>query len=121
MAAFASGFQGVAMRREDQRANLVLTEATETVCLYSWDQLYPLGFIPTNSTDYQEDMAIAFSFSRPQLGCSNLWLRMPRSGTPAVQSSFMSIGNAFREQICHRPPVGTKDAVKELSINTYEK
>jgi hypothetical protein len=52
MAAFASGFQIVAMTRENQRATQVLIEATEIVRLYSWDQLHTPGFVPTNFVEY---------------------------------------------------------------------
>jgi prepilin-type N-terminal cleavage/methylation domain-containing protein len=52
MAAFASGFQIVAMTRENQRATQILIEATEIVRLYSWDQLHTPGFVPTNFTEY---------------------------------------------------------------------
>jgi type II secretory pathway pseudopilin PulG len=47
---FTTGFFTMQMARENLRATQILTEKTETLRLYSWDQINTAGFIPTNFT-----------------------------------------------------------------------
>ena len=44
---FTSGFFTMQMARENLRATQIMLEKTETVRLYSWDQINTAGFIPT--------------------------------------------------------------------------
>ena len=45
---FTSGFFTMRMARENLRATQIMLEKTETIRLYSWDQINTPGFIPTN-------------------------------------------------------------------------
>lgn len=47
---FTSGFFTMQMARENLRATQVLLEKTETLRLYSWDQINTPGFIPQTFT-----------------------------------------------------------------------
>ncbi len=49
-AAFASGFSIIQLARENLRATQIMLEKTETIRLYSWDQVNSNGFIPANFT-----------------------------------------------------------------------
>ena len=51
MAGFGSGFFTIELTRENQRATQILIEKTETIRLYSWDQINTPGFIPTEFTE----------------------------------------------------------------------
>jgi len=44
---FTSGFFTMEMARENLRATQIMLEKTETLRLYSWDQINTAGFIPT--------------------------------------------------------------------------
>jgi type II secretory pathway pseudopilin PulG len=48
--AFSQGFAIVQVARENLRATQVLQEKTETIRLYTWDQLTTPGFIPATFT-----------------------------------------------------------------------
>jgi type II secretory pathway pseudopilin PulG len=50
MGALASGFLGMKLTRENQRATQILMEETEMLRLYNWDQINDPGFIPTHFT-----------------------------------------------------------------------
>ena len=43
----AFGFRSVAMAREERRATQILLEATETLRLYTWEQLHDPNFLPS--------------------------------------------------------------------------
>ena len=45
---FTSGFFTMRLARENLRATQIMLEKTETIRLYSWDQINTPGFIPTN-------------------------------------------------------------------------
>lgn len=45
---FAQGFGVVQLARENLRATQIMEEKTETLRLYTWDQINSNGFIPTN-------------------------------------------------------------------------
>jgi type II secretory pathway pseudopilin PulG len=47
---FTSGFFTMQMARENLRATQIMLEKTETLRLYSWDQINTGGFIPTSFT-----------------------------------------------------------------------
>ena len=47
---FASGFFTMQMARENLRATQIMLEKTETVHLYTWEQLNTAGFVLTNFT-----------------------------------------------------------------------
>ena len=47
---FTSGFFTMQLARENLRATQILQEKTETLRLYSWDQINTSGFIPTTFT-----------------------------------------------------------------------
>ncbi|HXJ60359.1 MAG TPA: type II secretion system protein [Verrucomicrobiae bacterium] len=47
---FTSGFFTMQMARENLRATQIMLEKTETIRLYSWDQINTAGFIPTAFT-----------------------------------------------------------------------
>ena len=47
---FTSGFFNIRLARENLRATQIMLEKTETLRLYSWDQVTSNGFIPTNFT-----------------------------------------------------------------------
>ena len=44
---FTSGFFTMQMARENLRATQIMLEKTETLRLYSWDQINTAGFLPT--------------------------------------------------------------------------
>ena len=46
LSGFTSGFFTMRMARENLRATQILLEKTETIRLYSWDQINTPGFIP---------------------------------------------------------------------------
>ena len=54
MAAFGSGFITLEMMRENQRATQILIEKTETIRLFSWDQLNDPTYAPTNFVDHYD-------------------------------------------------------------------
>ena len=45
-AGFTSGFFNMEMARENLRATQIMLEKTETIRLYSWDQINMAGFVP---------------------------------------------------------------------------
>lgn len=47
---FTSGFFTMQMARENLRATQIMLEKTETIRLYSWDQINTAGFIPATFT-----------------------------------------------------------------------
>jgi len=47
LSGFTSGFFTMRMARENLRATQIMLEKTETIRLYSWDQINTPGFIPT--------------------------------------------------------------------------
>jgi len=47
---FTSGFFTMQMARENLRATQIMLEKTETLRLYSWDQINTVGFIPPTFT-----------------------------------------------------------------------
>ena len=49
---FAQGFGIVQAARENLRATQVLQEQTETIRLYTWEQINSNGFIPSTFTNY---------------------------------------------------------------------
>lgn len=51
---FTSGFFTMQLARENLRATQVLLEKTETLRLYSWDQINTPGFIPATFTAYYD-------------------------------------------------------------------
>jgi prepilin-type N-terminal cleavage/methylation domain-containing protein len=51
---FTSGFFTMQLARENLRATQVLLEKTETLRLYSWDQINTPGFIPPNFSCYYD-------------------------------------------------------------------
>lgn len=51
---FTGGFQTMEMARENLRATQVLLEKTETLRLYSWDQINTSGFIPRNFSAFYD-------------------------------------------------------------------
>jgi type II secretory pathway pseudopilin PulG len=66
MGAFASGFMTTELTRENQRATQILIEKTETIRLYSWDQINTPGFIPTTFTeryDPRQDLGVTYTGS----------------------------------------------------------
>jgi len=48
MSGFSTGFFTMRLARENLRATQIMLEKTETIRLYSWDQINTPGFIPTN-------------------------------------------------------------------------
>jgi hypothetical protein len=46
LSGFTSGFFTMRMARENLRATQILLEKTETIRLYSWDQINTAGFVP---------------------------------------------------------------------------
>src|SRR5262245_55634472 len=51
---FTSGFFTMQLARENLRATQVLLEKTETLRLYSWDQINTPGFIPPTFTSFYD-------------------------------------------------------------------
>ncbi len=51
---FSSGFHTMELARENLRATQVLLEKTETLRLYSWDQINTAGFIPATFTSFYD-------------------------------------------------------------------
>ena len=51
---FTSGFFSMQLARENLRATQVMLEKTETLRLYTWDQVNSNGFIPRNFTNYYD-------------------------------------------------------------------
>jgi type II secretory pathway pseudopilin PulG len=51
---FTSGFFTMQLARENLRATQVLLEKTETLRLYSWDQINTPGYIPTTFTAFYD-------------------------------------------------------------------
>src|SRR5262245_16055606 len=51
---FTSGFFTMQLARENLRATQVLLEKTETLRLYSWDQINTAGYIPSTFTAYYD-------------------------------------------------------------------
>lgn len=51
---FTSGFFTMQLARENLRATQVLLEKTETLRLYSWDQINTPGFIPSTFTAFYD-------------------------------------------------------------------
>lgn len=51
---FTSGFFTMQLARENLRATQVLLEKTETLRLYSWDQINTTGFIPATFSAYYD-------------------------------------------------------------------
>jgi len=51
---FTSGFFTMQLARENLRATQVLLEKTETLRLYSWDQINTANFIPPTFTSYYD-------------------------------------------------------------------
>jgi len=49
-AGFTAGFRVMRLTREDLRATQILTEKTEMLRLYNWDQLNTPGYIPASFT-----------------------------------------------------------------------
>jgi hypothetical protein len=47
---FAQGFAVIQLARENLRATQVLQEKTETIRLYTWDQINTPGYIPSSFT-----------------------------------------------------------------------
>ena len=50
LSGFTGGFFNIQLARENLRATQIMLEKTETLRLYSWDQVNSNGFIPTNFT-----------------------------------------------------------------------
>ena len=50
LSGFTGGFFTMEMARENQRATQIILEKTETLRLYSWDQVNSNGFIPSTFT-----------------------------------------------------------------------
>ena len=50
-AGFSTGFAVVQLARENLRAIQILQEKTETIRLYTWEQINTAGFVPTNFLD----------------------------------------------------------------------
>ena len=50
LAGFTGGFFTMQLARENQRASQIILEKTETIRLYTWDQVNSNGFIPTTFT-----------------------------------------------------------------------
>lgn len=50
LSGFTGGFFTMEMARENQRATQIILEKTETIRLYSWDQVNSNGFIPSTFT-----------------------------------------------------------------------
>jgi type II secretory pathway pseudopilin PulG len=50
LSGFTGGFFNIQLSRENLRATQIMLEKTETLRLYSWDQVNSNGFIPTNFT-----------------------------------------------------------------------
>jgi type II secretory pathway pseudopilin PulG len=57
MGSFSYGFTTTQAFRENQRATQVLLEKTETLRLYSWDEVNTPGFIPATFTDVYDPSA----------------------------------------------------------------
>jgi len=51
---FSNGFFTMQLARENLRATQVLLEKTETLRLYSWDQINTAGFIPATFTAFYD-------------------------------------------------------------------
>lgn len=51
---FTGGFRTMELARENLRATQVLLEKTETLRLYSWDQINTAGFIPATFTAFYD-------------------------------------------------------------------
>jgi hypothetical protein len=54
---FTSGFFTMQIARENLRATQILLEKTETIRLYSWDQINTPGFIPATFQAYYDPQA----------------------------------------------------------------
>jgi len=62
---FTTGFFTIRMARENLRATQIMLEKTETIRLYSWDQINTPGFIPetfTASYDPQDERSQGLTY-----------------------------------------------------------